>query len=82
MYPSAGQIICRWMLKGFFFSVKALTVILLVLAGALLISQSSVAPVSTQFLSTYAVEHAANTIKPYRHFFPRPYMVEIEEETR
>ncbi len=67
-------------LGGFFFVVKTFTAALLVLAAVLVVSQSAVAPVSTRLLSAYAVEYAAKTIKPYRHFFPQPYMVNLEEE--
>ena len=67
-------------LGGFFFIVKTLTAALLVLAAVLVISQSAVAPVSTRLLGVYAMQYAAQTIKPYRHLFPQPYMVNLEEE--
>ncbi len=66
-------------LGGFFFVVKTLTVGLLLLVGVLIVSQSSVAPVSTRLLSAYAVEYASKTIKPYRHLFPQPYMKNLDE---
>ncbi|MBQ7908267.1 MAG: hypothetical protein IJ311_02065 [Elusimicrobiaceae bacterium] len=69
-------------LNGFFFIVKAVTVGAVVLIGVLILSQSAVAPVSTRLLSTYALEYTTKTVKPYRHFFPKPYMVNLEEETR
>lgn len=68
-------------LSGFFFIVKTLTVALFLLAAVLVVSQSAVAPVSARLLGAYAVEYAAQTIKPYRHFFPQPYMVNLEEQT-
>ena len=67
-------------LGGFFFIVKTLTAALLVLAAVLVVSQSAVAPVSTRLLGVYAMQYAAQTIKPYRHLFPQPYMVNLEEE--
>lgn len=67
-------------LNGFFFIVKTLTAALLVLAAVLVVSQSAVAPVSTRLLGVYAMEYAAKTIKPYRHYFPQPYMVNLEDE--
>lgn len=67
-------------LNGFFFILKTLTAALLVLAAVLVVSQSAVAPVSTRLLGAYAVEYAAKTIKPYRHFFPQPYMINLEED--
>lgn len=71
-----------WIITAFFFIFKTITVVMLILAGGLIISQSAVSPVSARFLSTYAVEYTAKTIKPYRHFFPKPYMVQVEEKTR
>lgn len=66
-------------LRKVFFLIKALTVGLAVLIAVLILSQSAVAPVSVRLLSTYALEYATKTIKPYRHFFPQPYMVNLEE---
>lgn len=66
-------------LNGFFFIIKIITVGFFVLVATLILSQSAVAPVSSRLLSTYAVEYATKTIKPYRHFFPQPYMVNLEE---
>ncbi len=74
------QTLSSLILNGFFFIVKTLTAALLVLAAVLVVSQSAVAPVSTRLLGVYAVEYAAKTIKPYRHLFPQPYMVNLEEE--
>ncbi len=66
-------------LNGFFFIIKIITVGFFVLVATLILSQSAVAPVSSRLLSTYALEYATKTIKPYRHFFPQPYMVNLEE---
>ena len=66
-------------LNGFFFIIKIITVGFFVLVATLILSQSAVAPVSSHLLSTYALEYATKTIKPYRHFFPQPYMVNLEE---
>jgi hypothetical protein len=68
--------------NGFLFLLKSITLALLVLAGVLIISQSSVAPVSTRLLSAYAMEYAMHKVKPYRHYFPKPYMINLEEQTR
>ena len=82
MLPVTRQqkVLSLWILKGFFFTVKTATVCLLLLAAVLVISQSAVAPVSSRLLGLYAVEYATKTVKPYRHFFPKPYMVNLEEE--
>ena len=69
-------------LKGFFFVLKTITVVLLILTGVLVISQSSVSPVSMRLLSTYAIEYTVQKVKPYRIYFPRPYMINLEEKTR
>lgn len=82
MLPVTRQqkVLSLWILKGFFFIVKTVTVSLLLLTAVLIISQSAVAPVSSRLLGIYAVEYTAKTIKPYRHFFPKPYMVNLEEQ--
>lgn len=67
---------------GFFLGLKTVIIALLLLMGVLIASQSSVAPVSTRLLSTYAVEYAMYKVKPYRHFFPQPYLVNSEKEKR
>ncbi len=68
-------------LSGFFFIIKTMTLSLLILTAVLVASQSAVAPVSTRLLGIYAIQYAVQSIKPYRHFFPRPYMVPEEEIT-
>ena len=67
-----------WMLWGFFSLVKIVLVSLLLTAGVLVAGQSSVAPVSMQLLTSYGMEYAVATLKPYRHFFPEPYLVNLE----
>lgn len=66
----------------FFFTIKSLVLVLILFAGILIISQSSVSPVSTRILSMYALEYGEYKIKPYRIYFPRPYVVNLEEKTR
>lgn len=74
-----GKSLSSLFLKGFFFIIKMFMVLVFILIGAMVVSQSSVAPVSTRLLSAYALEYATKTIKPYRHLFPKPYMVHLEE---
>ena len=63
-----------------FFSVVKLTVVLFVLTvGVLVAGQSSVAPVSVRLLTSYGMEYAVSTLKPYRHLFPEPYLINIED---
>ena len=66
--------------NGFFLLLKTVTISLVVLAGVLVISQSSVSPISTRLLGVYAVEYAMYKVKPYRHLFPKPYMIHLEED--
>ncbi len=68
--------------NGFIFIIKSLIVILCLFAGILMVSQSSVSPVSTRLLTRYALEYADHKIKPYRIYFPRPYIVNLTEEKR
>jgi len=63
---------------GMFFSFfKAVLAGLVVLVIVLLAGQSRVAPVSVNLLTTYAMEYAITTFKPYRHLFPEPYVTNL-----
>ena len=64
--------------RAFFALVKIWFVLLVLVVGALVAGQSSVSPVSTRLLSAYAMEYAVTTFKPYRHFFPEPYLIDLE----
>lgn len=66
--------------KAFFVLVKTLFILLALSVGALVAGQSSVAPVSLRLLTTYGMEYAAATFKPYRHFFPEPYLIDLENK--
>ncbi len=68
----------RILLKSFFALVKMTFVLLILVVGALIAAQSSVAPVSVRLLTSYAMEYAVSTFKPVRPYFPAPYAVEIE----
>lgn len=68
-----------FVLRTFFAFVKVLFVLLVLMGGALLAGQSSVAPVSVRLLTSYGMEYAISTFKPYRHFFPRPYLIDLEK---
>ena len=65
-------------LKVFFAVVKMAFVLLVLVVGALIAAQSSVAPVSVRLLTTYAMEYSVSTFKPVRPYFPAPQVVEIE----
>lgn len=63
----------------FFSLVKMLFVLVILTGGALIAGQSSVSPVSVRLLTSYGMEYAIATFKPYRHFFPRPYLINLEK---
>ena len=66
--------------KAFFTMVKTLFVLLALVVGALVAGQSSSAPVSVRLLTSYGMEYAVSTFKPYRHLFPEPYLIKLETE--
>lgn len=71
------------LLLGLFFSmIKVIFVLLALTVGALLVGQSSVAPVSTRLLASYGMEYAVSTFKPYRHLFPQPYLIDLEKNRK
>ena len=63
---------------AFFFIVKLITVGLLFLIIVLGVSQSAVAPVSTQLVGSYVLQYTIKAVKPYKIFFPKPYMVNLD----
>ena len=64
---------------GMFFAfVKAVFIALVLIVSALVAGQSRVAPVSINLLTAYAMEYAVATFKPYRKYFPEPYLIHIE----
>lgn len=76
------KILAKWLLKATLLGVKIGAVVVFLLGFVLICSQSAVAPVSGRLLGIYAVEYTMKTVKPYRHFFPKPYLINLEEETR
>ena len=67
-------------INAFFAFIKAVFVALVLFVGVLAIGQSHVAPVSINLLTTYAMEYAVSTFKPYRGYFPEPYLIYIENK--
>ena len=63
---------------AFFALMKMLVLGLVLLVGGLLAAQSSFTPVSLRLLSSYGMEYADRTFKPYRHWFPEPQLVQVE----
>lgn len=66
--------------KAFFTLVKTAFVLLALIVGTLVAGQSSSAPVSVRLLTSYGMEYAVATFKPYRHLFPEPYLINLETE--
>ena len=64
--------------RAFFMFTKTLFVLLALGVGALVAGLSSVAPVSARLLTSYAMEYAVSTFKPYRSYFPEPYLIDLE----
>ena len=78
--PFAQQ--SRQFLMHIFVSFVKTVVLLLVLGtGVLVLAQSSVAPVSVRMLTSYGLEYAAAKCEPYRHWFPKPYVVQYKIQT-
>ena len=70
--PLAQQAI-SFVLRAFFSVVKLTVIFFVLITGVLVAGQSSVAPVSMRLLTSYVMEYAVATLKPYRHLFPEPY---------
>ena len=70
----AGTVI--WTL--FFGVVKTIFIVLVLVIGTLIASQSSVAPVSVRLLTSYGMESAVVLLKPIRPFFPQPQVIDFK----
>ncbi len=75
--PLAKQAI-TFVLRAFFSVLKVTVVLLVLTVGVLVAGQSSVAPVSMRLLTSYGMEYAVTKFKPYRPWFPEPYLINIE----
>ena len=64
---------------AFFAFMKAVLVALVIVVGVLIVGQSRVAPVSVNLLTAYAMEYAVAALKPYRGYFPEPYLIHFED---
>ena len=64
--------------RTFFAFVKAAFVGLVLIVAVLVAGQSRVAPVSMRLLTTYAMEYAVVSFKPYRGYFPEPYLIKLD----
>ena len=65
-------------LRMFFTFVKTVLAAVVLVVGVLAVGQSRVAPVSVNLLTSYAMEFAVTTLKPYRGYFPEPYLIHFE----
>ncbi len=80
MKPTFAEQSAAVVLRTFFACVKAVFVALVLIVGVLVAGQSRVAPVSVNLLTTYAMEYAVSTFKPYRGYFPEPYLIQLEQK--
>ena len=67
-----------WAFRTFFAVVKAVFIGLVLVVAVLAAGQSRVAPVSVRLLTTYAMEYAVTSFKPYRGYFPEPYLIQLD----
>lgn len=70
----AGTVV--WTL--FFGVVKTVFIVLMLVIGTLVASQSSVAPVSVRLLSAYGMEYGVALLKPVRPLFPQPQVIDFK----
>ena len=70
----------RVVFRMFFAFIKAVLLTLVVIVAVLVAGQSRVAPVSVNLLTTYAMEYAVSTFKPYRGYFPEPYLIDLQNK--
>ena len=78
--PTFAEQSARAAFHAFFALIKAVLVALVLVVAVLIVGQSTVAPVSVRLLTTYAVEYAVTKFKPYRPYFPRPYLINLEKK--
>lgn len=76
--PTLAQQSAKIAFGTFFALIKTLLVSLVLIIAVLVICQSTVAPVSVRLLTTYAMEYAVASFKPYRNYFPEPYLIELD----
>lgn len=78
-FSPLAQQASRFVIQIIFSAVKLVAVLFVLVVSVLVAGQSSVAPVSVRFLTSRGMEYAAATLKPYRHFFPEPYLINVED---
>lgn len=74
LFSVGSRVIGKLILIGF--------VLCTVIGGTLILSQEGTSPVRTRLLLAYGVEyavvHAVVHFKPIRHWFPEPYLIDLE----
>lgn len=75
--PTFAEQSAGFAFRTFFTLVKAVFIGIVLVAAVLIAGQSRVAPVSMRLLTTYAMEYAVNSFKPYRVYFPEPYVAKF-----
>ena len=76
--PTLAEQSARIAFGMFFAGLKALFIVLFLMVSVLVVGQSTIAPVSVRLLTTYAMEYAVTRFKPYRGYFPQPYLIQLE----
>ena len=78
MTPTFAEQSAAVAFRTFFAVVKAMLIAVVLIVAVLAAGQSTVAPVSMQLLTTYAMEYAVTSFKPYRPYFPEPYLIDLD----
>ncbi len=76
--PTLAEQSVRMAIGTFFALVKTGVIGLVLVVAVLVAGQSTVAPVSVRLLTSYAMEYAVSSLKPYRAYFPEPFAVEFD----
>lgn len=72
--PTFAEQAAQFAFQTFFALVKAILITIFLIGVVLIAGQSTVSPVSVRLLTTYGMEYAVSRFKPYRDYFPEPYV--------
>lgn len=78
MKPTFTEQSARLAFNTFFALVKGMLIACVLIVAVLVAGQSTVAPVSVKLLTSYAMEYAVASFKPYRGYFPEPYIIDLD----
>ena len=77
-HPTLAEQSASLAFKTFFALTKAVFIAFVLIVAVLVAGQSTVAPVSVHLLTSYAMEYAVTSFKPYRGYFPEPYIIDLD----